>query len=410
MSRSEIRQLIMTLIALTCLLSESVADDVHVPSNVVVRSQFENARIQFELRQTGHVAFMGGSITEMNGYRPMVTAFLQKRFPATDFQFTDAGISSTCSTAGAFRLSHDVLSHGEVDLFFVEFAVNDDQDAGHSFERAVRGMEGILRQVRMHSPFAEIFVTYFLNPGMLEKLNNGETPVSIAAHERVADRYGASTIHLAQEVSDQIRSGTLTWKQFGGTHPAPMGNAIPARMITQTLESAWQHALPTDAQRVKRPVPESLVETNSYVRGQYVPHANIHLGTGWEFKLPNWDEIDGSVRARHRDQKLFTCAAPGSELSFSFHGTAVGVECVAGPDAGYLEYSLDGKAWRSLNLSHRFSKGLHYPRTVLFADEIADEPHSIRVRLSDQQSDYGHQPVARILNFVINGTPSKAIE
>jgi hypothetical protein len=57
---------------------------------------------------------------------------LQRRFPDTKFTFTDAGLSSTCSTTGAFRLSTDVLSQGPVDLLFIEFAVNDDQDAGHA--------------------------------------------------------------------------------------------------------------------------------------------------------------------------------------------------------------------------------------------------------------------------------------
>ena len=41
-------------------------------------------------------------------------------------------IASTCSTTGAFRLRDDVLIKGPVDLFFIEFAVNDDQDAGHA--------------------------------------------------------------------------------------------------------------------------------------------------------------------------------------------------------------------------------------------------------------------------------------
>ncbi|MDA1162827.1 MAG: SGNH/GDSL hydrolase family protein, partial [Planctomycetota bacterium] len=100
--------------------------------NIIRRGSYKNSQIRFEREKQGHVAFIGGSITEMNGYRPMVCDFLQKRHPETEFTFTDAGISSTCSTTGAFRLHRDVLAKGPVDLFFIEFAVNDDQDAGHA--------------------------------------------------------------------------------------------------------------------------------------------------------------------------------------------------------------------------------------------------------------------------------------
>ena len=65
----------------------------------------------------------------MNGYRPMVSEWLQQRFPDTKFEFINAGIASTCSHTGAFRLDEHVLSKGRIDLLFAEFAVNDDRDS-----------------------------------------------------------------------------------------------------------------------------------------------------------------------------------------------------------------------------------------------------------------------------------------
>ena len=63
--------------------------------NVNLRGGLQNARIQFEQKKTGRVAFIGGSITQMNGYRPMVSDWLRSRFPGTQFEFINAGISST---------------------------------------------------------------------------------------------------------------------------------------------------------------------------------------------------------------------------------------------------------------------------------------------------------------------------
>ena len=71
--------------------------------NVVLRGSLNNSRIKFETEKKGTVAFMGGSITQMNGYRPMVCELLKKRFPDTAFKFIDAGIASTCSTTGPGR-------------------------------------------------------------------------------------------------------------------------------------------------------------------------------------------------------------------------------------------------------------------------------------------------------------------
>ena len=187
--------------------------------NVTIRSSFDNSRFAFENTKKGTVAFMGGSITEMNGYRPMLMRFLENRYPETEFTFINAGISSTCSTTGAFRLQRDVLAKGPIDLFFLEFAVNDDQDAGHSYEECIRGMEGIIRQVRNTNPSTDIVVTYFVNPKMLKQIQEGKNPLPMAAHEEVLEKYQISRVHLARELANQINNRKFSWEKFGGTHP-----------------------------------------------------------------------------------------------------------------------------------------------------------------------------------------------
>ena len=181
---------------------------------------------------------MGGSITEMNGYRPMLMEFLKNRFPETEFSFINAGISSTCSTTGAFRLQRDVLSKGPIDLFFLEFAVNDDQDARHSYDECIRGMEGIIRQVRNTNPSTDIVVTYFVNPKMLKQIQEGKNPLPMAAHEEVLEKYQISRVHLARELAQQINKGEFSWEKFGGTHPKIPGNRLCADMHQRLLDLA----------------------------------------------------------------------------------------------------------------------------------------------------------------------------
>jgi hypothetical protein len=370
--------------------------------NVHFRGSLDNARIRFQWRHEGRVAFMGGSITEMNGYRPLVCEILKKRFPQTQFTFIDAGISSTCSTTGAFRLFSDVLSKGPVDLFFIEFAVNDDQDARHARCDCIRGTEGILRQALRHNPQMDIVITYFVNPEMLATIQAGKTPLTIAAHETVAEHYAISAIDLAKEVADRIAAGRLTWEKFGGTHPAPCGNAICAGMIDMLFARAWGKPLASDFP-VRHRLPEPL-DPLSYGEGRFVDPSVAAIKQGWKLEVPPWASLKGSTRSRFDRIFMLSTDQPGSELSLKFNGTAVGAYVVAGPDAGIVEARIDGGPPRQINLFHRFSAGLHYPRTIMFANDLQPGPHVLALRMTDKTRSSGH--AMRIIQFAVNGSSS----
>ncbi len=367
--------------------------------NICLRGSLANARIQFERTKKGHVAFIGGSITEMEGYRPMVCGILKRRFPNTEFVFTAAGIASTCSTTGAFRLQSDVLSKGPVDLFFIEFAVNDDQDAHHARRECIRGLEGILRQARRHNPKMDIVITYFVNPDMMDAYRAGRVPLSIASHEEVARHYGISTIHLAKEVTERIAGGELTWEKFGGVHPAPFGNAICAGMIDELMSRAWSEPLGASAAMVDYPMPQPL-DPLCYANGRFVDPKEASVKQGWRLAVPAWKDQKGSTRSRFTQIPMLCADEPGAELTLKFSGTAVGAYIVAGPDAGVVEARVDGREATEVNLLHAFSKGLHYPRTVMLGTDLSPGPHTLVLRISPKTQGSGH--AMRIMQFVAN--------
>lgn len=365
--------------------------------NVQARGNLDNARAVFESTKKGHVAFMGGSITEMNGYRPMVCEILKQRFPATQFTFTDAGIASTCSTTGAFRLDRDVLSRGPVDLFFVEFAVNDDQDAAHTRAECIRGMEGIIRHARQVNPNMDIVMTFFVNEGMLKTLQSGSVPLTVEAHEAVAKHYDVSTINLAKEAAEEITAGTLTWKQYGGVHPAPFGNRICANMIDGLFGLAWSQPSPKSV--TAHPMPAPLDPLN-YEHGRFIDPKDAKVKQGWTLAVPDWKSLPGSKRERFTAIPMLFATEPGAELMLDFEGTAVGAYIVAGPDAGIAEASVDGAPFQDINLYHTFSKGLHYPRTVMLGTELQPGKHTLTLRISADSKSAGH--AMRIMEFTAN--------
>jgi len=425
----------MVLLTLSALLGiAGYAGEIPTPvapanPNIHLRGDFVNCRLRFEREKKGHVAFIGGSITEMNGYRPMICEMLKKHFPQTEFTFTDAGIASTCSTTGAFRLESDVLSKGPVDLFFVEFAVNDDQDAHHTRQECIRGMEGIVRHCLKHNPAMDIVFTYFVNPEMVEIIKSGKTPLPIAAHEEVAAHYGISTVNLAQEVTEQIQAGKLTWEKFGGTHPAPFGNAICASMIEEMLSAAWKTqggsagASPSRVPVVPRlaspavssggtvgqadrgteapSLPKPLDPLN-YANGRFIDPAKAQVKSGWTLGVPEWKKLKGACRDRFLKVPILSAEEPGAELTLAFSGTAIGAYVLAGPDAGIIEASIDGAGFKAVELLHAFSGGLHYPRTVMFDADLAPGDHTLRLRVADQKNPRSSGHAARIIAFAAN--------
>lgn len=362
-------------------------------NNTTLRSEFRNCKSRFEQDGEGHVAYIGGSITEMNGYRPMISSYLEDSFPHTRFTFTNAGIASTGSTTGAFRMKRDVLSQGPLDLLFVEFAVNDDQDAEDSYKEAMLGMEGIIRKARAHNPDVDIVMTIFVNPSILEGYQKGILRTSVAAHLEVAEYYDISTCNFAKEVSDQITAGTLAWESIGGTHPNVYGNSICKNMICKMLEEAWSPKEIFD-------LPEA-INPNNFENGKLIDPALSSYSADWSLSVPDWAKLKGKKRERYVTETMLWTTKKGAELSFEFMGTAVGVFNLAGPDAGIIEVSIDGGPPVKYDLyHHKYSKNLHYPQTTMFANDLIQGKHILRLKMLNEKSGNGN--AMRLTHFVIN--------
>lgn len=380
----------------SCLMLWATSLSAINPDNRTQRGSLENSRLAFESTKKGRVAFMGGSITEMDGYRPMMMEWLQGKFPKTEFEFINAGISSTCSTTGAFRLERDVLSKGPIDLFFLEFAVNDDQDAKHSYEGCVLGMEGIIRNFRRNNPKGDLVVTYFVNPSMLEQLRGGKTPLPMTAHEEVLKKYQISRVHLARELAECIDAGTFTWEEFGGTHPKPPGNRLCANIHAELLNQAWAGSL---AQRAfDHPLPKNPIKPNSFFHGRFLSPGQIQLAQGWDFSEPDWKNISGSKRKRYLDRALLHADSSAKPLTVSFSGRAFGVFVVGGPDAGKLAYEVDGERKGEVNLYRHHSKKLHYPFSVALVHDLSPGNHQITLT----PMAFENRDSVRILEFCLN--------
>ena len=94
--------------------------------------------------------------------------------------------------------------------------------------------------------------------------------------------------------------------------------------------------------------------------------------------------------------------AAGAELKFEFQGQAFGLYVLAGPDAGRVEYSVDGSEVKTAELYHRHSSGLHYPRTVMLATDLEQGQHQVTLKVSEDRHAKSKGNAVRILEFVTN--------
>src|SRR3569833_3035786 len=125
------------------------------------------------------VAFLGCSITYNPGWRPMVCDYLKEQFPGVKFHFIMAGIPSLGSLPHVFRLQHNVLDSGNVDLLFLEAAVNDRVNGTDSLTQ-IRDLEGIVRHAKKSNPAMDIVLMEFAVPYKNKDYDEGKTPVEVS--------------------------------------------------------------------------------------------------------------------------------------------------------------------------------------------------------------------------------------
>lgn len=359
------------------------------------RGSLANSCLKFAKEKKGCVAFLGGSITEMRGWRNMIQEDLKQRFPETEFTFIDAGIGSTGSTPHAYRLENDVLQKGAPDLLFFESAVNDDTN-GFNYIQQIRGTEGVVRHALTANPEMDIVMMHFIYDPFIPLLDKGIQPQVIMNHESVANYYNISSINSAEEVALRMRNGEFDWKSFGGTHPAWDGHAYYAAAINRLFDFEWSGDMINKTVQAHE-IPQQLIDPYSYDKGAFIDIRSAKQLSGWKV-MDDWTPAtETSTRKGFVHVPMLVADRAGASLSFSFEGRAVGVFCVAGPQACVLEYSVDGAPYKKLDTSTNWSRGLYIPWVYMLETELVSARHTLQLRVAK-----GSKTECQIRNFLVN--------
>ncbi len=342
------------------------------------------------------VAFLGGSITAMPGWRAMVCDDLEAQFPDTQFDFIDAGIGGTNSTYGTFRFERDVCCHGCVDLLFLEFAVNDSRRTGKpGNELRTKAFEGIIRQAIALNPQIDIIVQYLCDASKVEAYAQGMEPGPITDHEAVVRHYDLPVINQATAVIAGLNAKEFVWKEFScdSCHPAPFGHNRYVREIKTLLAEAWgADALPI-AVAMTLPPP---LHCDHLGRVRLVSSSEAAIKSGWEF-VKGWEAEKVCNYSGPVD--VFTAKTAGAELEFAFNGSMLALSAIAGMDAGTLEIILDGGPHTFFDLFDEHCPKFHRPVFPVLLSGLPEGGHTVHIRLAAESNPESAGTAARILAF-----------
>lgn len=344
------------------------------------------------------VAFLGGSITHNKGWRDKTCAYLQERFPHTEFTFIAAGIPSLGSLPHAFRLQRDVLDKGKVDLLFVEAAVNDRANGTDSLTQ-VRALEGIVRHARRSNPKMDVVLMAFADPDKTQDYYFERTPDEVHNHELIATHYQLPFINLAKAIADKMGNQEFSWAyDFKDLHPSPFGQELYFSAIKTLLTTALEDpAVWTESTFY----PASLNRA-SFDKGKYYAIENAKRDANWTID-PDWSPSDGlPTREGFVHKPMLVANTPGSTFSLSFKGTAVGIALVSGADAGMVTFSIDGGPPQTLDLYTQWSGQLHLPWYLMLGADLKPGAHTLNLKISAEKNPKSVGNACRIVYFLLN--------
>jgi len=371
----------------TCARGSADEETSCLPPACTVRGGIPNVLAKLERGEPVRIAYVGGSITAAEGWRPMTLAWFRQQYPEARVEEINAAIQGTGSKLAVFRLEHEVLRH-DPDLVFVEFAVND----GGSQEEIERWMEGLVRKARRASPDLDMCLVYTVGDWMLDGLRRGDLPISVRAHERVAQHYGIPSIQLGTDVVRRLDKGELifTGPRSGGDtgdkalvfaydscHPSPAGHRLYADTIARSIET-----MAGVGEAGLHPLPPPLHANNSEYASP-IPPRSVRMSGGWHRADPATDPVAKEFAGRF--QEIWVSDAPGETVSFRFSGDTLMLYDIMGPGVGSYAVSLNDSEPRVVSRADTWRHEYY----VTLADDLSADVHTVTLETlsPDPQSD-----------------------
>lgn len=320
------------------------------------------------------IAFVGGSVTDgygatngtQNGWPRLIVNELSQKFPASCTEIRKS-IGGTGSLLAAFRYDTDLAKYAP-DILFIEYAIND-YYKGYSYDEVVRYSESIVRKAYANNPYMDI--VYVLTFNTTTKTENYE---QLKAHMDVANKYGLLCIKLSDKVYDHINS---TGKQISDyiidtVHPNDDGYRLYADFIKEAIFDDFPENGTAKAKRTKKALPEPM--------SNYMENATLITADKIDTSdSKGWGRVS---EANYYAQSYITAKKPGSQFSFDFTGTDVGLYYLSNLRCGKISFRIDDRESMIVNAYLIDGK----PSYFLVSD-LPEGNHTVEITLLDDKVD-----------------------
>lgn len=321
----------------------------------------------FQKAQNGEditVAYIGGSITE--GYNAGTTEFyaktctdlLQGYFPDITVTGVNAGISGTPSLLGNLRLERDVLS-ADPDIVFVEFAVNDGQEADYK-----NAYESLVRTLLTQEKDIAVVLLFTV-------LDSGYTCQEHMS--KIGANYDLPMISVHDSVYEEIEAGRMTWQDYSNDQSHP--NAYGHKCITDFVDNYYQKVLPVVAENVgevSKELPDPVFSAK-YMNMHYMDSATMD---GVELDGFEQNDTHGSFhngwmyRGTDGGSMKFTVECSVLEMVFKANNS---------DKYGTADIYVDGEKVKSV--VSNMSDGWNNPVTAYLIDNDSSAEHTVEIRM-----------------------------
>lgn len=337
--------------------------------------------------ETVNVAFIGGSVTEGAGaakitesYADQVIARLEKLYPQANINYVNAGLGGTPSSLGIMRYHRDVTDKLgiEPDLLFIEFSVNDYQEATNG-----RAFESLIRAALNENENTAVCLVFAVFKSKWNMQDN---------YIPMGKLYGLPMVSIKDGTKLPFEKKQLTDAKFFSDeyHPTSYGHGIMADCIVYMLSEAAKKEIPEKVSAV----PENNVTSNAFEGSLLVTAADAN---GCEINAGSFSAKDTSVHGFMRtgqsafpDNWMHAKDSGNDEFSIKLtcKNMLINYKQSSSSEAGAIAVYVDGEFAKEINCYNAGGWNQSIVELVLDEDVAAEHTITFRMKEGDEEKTF----------------------
>lgn len=370
-----------------------------------------NLAYKLNNKEAVKIAYVGGSLTygsgdEANCWRKQNMAWFEENYPESTFTFKNCSIGGVGSEQHLYRTQKMVMND-KPDLVFIDTAVN---DHGQNLQTHIKNMEGIIRQIYLANPYAEIIMVDMTTKPIQDsddKENTYYTSDIVLTHQKLEDYYGLVRINAGKYLFEKIYSGELievgdkdkishnteeakkyAYLSNDTVHPTTGGYSAYAECVNSAIGELLKNNAPSGLTQYVMPEKYEIDAYSTYT--MLLPDEDcVNTGT---FNLGNGRYVGGWT-----DVPMITYDSADAEMTLSFTGTRFGLTWLDTDisNNAVLDVEIDGKVY-TVTLSSPYSSWQSQFTTV--ATGLSNGTHTAKITVNEKNASY----TAKIYGFSVS--------